>query len=83
MKGEEFLSPNTDEVIVFLDCFKRGFNVSLHWFIWDLLCYHLTYDGIILLLAFISFRENFVEWTFFTNSSMCNLKTSRRFQIVF
>jgi hypothetical protein len=83
VEGEEFPSPNIDEVIVFLDCFKRGFNVSLHWFIWDLLCYHLTSDGIILLLAFISFCENFLEWAFFTNSSMFNLKTSMRFRIVF
>lgn len=63
--GEDVPSPNTSEIVVFVDLFTQGFNVLLHWFVQDLLLYfdtqvhHLTPNGIMLLAIFISFSEGY------------------------
>ena len=73
--GQDVPAPDSDEIVVFVDFFHRGFGVPIHWIVQDLLRYHdvqvhhLTSNGIMLLMMFISYCEDFMgiepHWVLF------------------
>ena len=40
--GQDVPAPDSGKIVVFVDFFRRGFGVSIHWFVQDLLRYHDT-----------------------------------------
>ena len=38
--GQDMPTPDSSEIVVFIDFFRREFRVPIHWFVRDLLQYH-------------------------------------------
>ena len=63
--GQDVLALDSGEIVVFVDFFHRGFGVPIHWIVQDLLRYHdvqvhhLTLNGIMLLVMFLSNCKDF------------------------
>ena len=64
--GKEFLTPSTDELVVFEDYFYRGFSVPIHPFLRGLIDYYkiilcnLSPNSILHVAIFINFYEAYL-----------------------
>jgi hypothetical protein len=73
--GQDVPAPDSGEIVVFVDFFRRGFGIPVHWFVRDLLnhydaqVHHLTPNRVLLLAMFVSFCEDFAgikpHWALF------------------